>query len=308
MEPVRETLGWGQVNLFLVALVLADVVALRPRLAVGRRRHRAGDGDQADAGPVRRLPGAQRPAAGPRRVAVGTFLAARRCSPPRSIRRRLAAVLDRHAVGDRPRVGPGGPDRQPVAARRTGPARRGRAARPPGASGSLLVARSSSRIGPARGPCGAAPARRRLVGVTLTGPAQRAWSARSPGPTTCTGWSPRCSCCVDVAGRDAAATAGSPAWLRDRPRAPCGAGRGASPRSPSVGRRRSLGSLVLVLRAVIAGSIATPASAWRCCGRNAYLLDRWSRCLAARRLRRSRDVRAAARRTARPRPAGSSPR
>jgi alpha-1,2-mannosyltransferase len=31
MEPVRETLGWGQVNLFLVALVLADVRALQQR-------------------------------------------------------------------------------------------------------------------------------------------------------------------------------------------------------------------------------------------------------------------------------------
>ncbi|HEV7210201.1 MAG TPA: glycosyltransferase family 87 protein, partial [Blastococcus sp.] len=29
MEPVRETLAWGQVNLFLVALVLADVAALQ---------------------------------------------------------------------------------------------------------------------------------------------------------------------------------------------------------------------------------------------------------------------------------------
>jgi alpha-1,2-mannosyltransferase len=29
MEPVRETLGWGQVNLFLVTLVLADVRALQ---------------------------------------------------------------------------------------------------------------------------------------------------------------------------------------------------------------------------------------------------------------------------------------
>jgi alpha-1,2-mannosyltransferase len=29
MEPIRETLGWGQVNLFLVALVLADVRALQ---------------------------------------------------------------------------------------------------------------------------------------------------------------------------------------------------------------------------------------------------------------------------------------
>jgi alpha-1,2-mannosyltransferase len=29
MEPVRETIGWGQINLFLLALVLADVAALR---------------------------------------------------------------------------------------------------------------------------------------------------------------------------------------------------------------------------------------------------------------------------------------
>ena len=56
MEPVRETLGWGQVNLFLVALVLADVRALQ------RHRRWAGVGIglataiKADPRPVRRLP------------------------------------------------------------------------------------------------------------------------------------------------------------------------------------------------------------------------------------------------------------
>lgn len=42
IEPTRETLGFGQVNLLLFALVLADLLALRWRAAGGARRGRDG--------------------------------------------------------------------------------------------------------------------------------------------------------------------------------------------------------------------------------------------------------------------------
>jgi alpha-1,2-mannosyltransferase len=75
MEPVRDTLGWGQINLVLVALVLADVAAL------GRGSRWAGIGTGL-ATAVKLTPAlfvvlfflaGRRRAAG---VAVGTFLAA----------------------------------------------------------------------------------------------------------------------------------------------------------------------------------------------------------------------------------------
>ena len=37
IEPVRETLGYGQVNLLLFALIMADLVALRWRVPAGHR-------------------------------------------------------------------------------------------------------------------------------------------------------------------------------------------------------------------------------------------------------------------------------
>jgi len=48
IEPVRETLGFGQVNLLLFLLIIADLVALRWRAAVGQPR-------EADGGPLRRF-------------------------------------------------------------------------------------------------------------------------------------------------------------------------------------------------------------------------------------------------------------
>lgn len=48
LEPVRETLGYGQVNLLLFGLIMADLVALRWRARGGARR-------TAAAGPLRRL-------------------------------------------------------------------------------------------------------------------------------------------------------------------------------------------------------------------------------------------------------------
>src|SRR5262249_57634914 len=59
-EPVRETIGFGQVNLILLALIIADLVALRwrgraalPRAAPGAASHLADRGAQS--------PGAQSP-------------------------------------------------------------------------------------------------------------------------------------------------------------------------------------------------------------------------------------------------------
>ena len=62
VEPIRTTLGYGQVNTILMALVVADLLPDRPGI---KRRipqgtpDRAGRGDQADPGAVRglRLPG-----------------------------------------------------------------------------------------------------------------------------------------------------------------------------------------------------------------------------------------------------------
>lgn len=48
IEPVRETLGYGQVNLLLFALIMADMVALRWRARRGTRY-------RADDGPLRRF-------------------------------------------------------------------------------------------------------------------------------------------------------------------------------------------------------------------------------------------------------------
>ena len=75
LEPVRETLGYGQVNLLLFALIMADLVGLRWRSrrgthgatptarccgalqrGLGRHRHRPGHRRQADPGAVHRLP------------------------------------------------------------------------------------------------------------------------------------------------------------------------------------------------------------------------------------------------------------
>ena len=91
IEPVRETLGYGQVNLLLFALIMADMVALRwrarrapaspptaarccasSRRRLGRRRHRPGHRDQADPGAVHRLPAGHPPVAGGDRPRVGT--------------------------------------------------------------------------------------------------------------------------------------------------------------------------------------------------------------------------------------------
>ncbi|HWG99244.1 MAG TPA: glycosyltransferase 87 family protein [Pilimelia sp.] len=55
IEPVRESLGYGQVNLLLFALVIADVIGLRWRARGGRRPRRTaaepapGDGERAAA-------------------------------------------------------------------------------------------------------------------------------------------------------------------------------------------------------------------------------------------------------------------
>ena len=67
VEPIRTTLGYGQVNTLLMALVVADLLPDAP----GERRRipqgtadRVGRGDQADPGPVRGLPLPDRPAPG----------------------------------------------------------------------------------------------------------------------------------------------------------------------------------------------------------------------------------------------------
>ncbi len=44
IEPTRETLGYGQVNLLLFALIMADLVALRWRSRRGTTTARSGDG------------------------------------------------------------------------------------------------------------------------------------------------------------------------------------------------------------------------------------------------------------------------
>ena len=55
LEPVRETLGFGQVNLLLFALVMADLVALRLR---AKRGPAAGPAERADcAGSSSAVPG-----------------------------------------------------------------------------------------------------------------------------------------------------------------------------------------------------------------------------------------------------------
>jgi hypothetical protein len=51
-EPVRETLGYGQVNLLLFLLVAADLVALRRRYRVGVGRAPQPTGRLARCGPT----------------------------------------------------------------------------------------------------------------------------------------------------------------------------------------------------------------------------------------------------------------
>ena len=68
VEPVSETLAFGQLGIFLVALVVLDL-APGPRVWSRRilpegRADRRGRGDQADAGDLRALPARGAPAAG----------------------------------------------------------------------------------------------------------------------------------------------------------------------------------------------------------------------------------------------------
>lgn len=47
IEPTRETIGFGQVNLLLFGLVMADLIALRWRASGGALRYRLGEADRA---------------------------------------------------------------------------------------------------------------------------------------------------------------------------------------------------------------------------------------------------------------------
>ena len=191
LEPVRETLGWGQINLFLVALVLADLGRAATRVAVGRRGHRAGHRDQADAGPVRRLPGARRGRlAGRRSWPAATFLGRDPGRLRHSIRRRRCGTGPRTLLGDR-RVGH--VDRTAnqsllgVLARLADPGRR------PARSGLVLRRRGAGRSaspGPVRPyRCGD-----ELAGFTLVGLTGVPGQPDLLDPPPVLGRSPRCSC------------------------------------------------------------------------------------------------------------------
>ena len=159
-EPVRETLGWGQIDLVVAALVLADVGALRRGRPWAGRGDRSGHRDQGDAGAVPRLPGGNAAVAGRR----GRLRHVRRHGARRLHGRPVDALLDPAAVADRTASDPHRSER-PVAAGPPGPLA-GRRPAEPRAVAALAVAVLVGGLGRAvrlsrRGDD--------LAGVTVTG-------------------------------------------------------------------------------------------------------------------------------------------
>jgi alpha-1,2-mannosyltransferase len=285
MEPVRETLGWGQINVFLVALVLADVGALE------RGSRWAGVGIGL-ATAIKLTPGlfvVYLALSGRVRaavVAVGTFLGATLLAaaldPPSSLRYWTGVLFQAGRVGRVTRTANqsllGG------LARLAAPAR-------PDPRVWIALCAVLLVLGLARA-VGAGRRGDELTGLTLTG--------LLSGLVSPISWThhlywviPAVLVLVDVAA-GTPLDRRSPAFLRDRPDA---VRAGAAVAAMVVGTA-FLGSLVWFF------DVAHHTGALGMLGQNAYLLI----MMALLVLLPVRDVRAAARTTAPPRPAGSSPR
>jgi alpha-1,2-mannosyltransferase len=283
MEPIRETLGWGQVGVILLALALADVTALRS----GRPWAGVGLGLAAA---IKVTPGlfvvylllsGRRRAAG---VAAGTFLAASLLAfalgPRDSVRFWTRALWETGRVGAADRTSdqsvlgllarladPGRPDRLVWAL----------------LAGLVLVVGLGRAVRAAR-------SGDELAGVTLTGlvtclVSPIAWTHHFFWVV------PAVVVLVDVAGGTPVRAA--PSWLRGH-----------------VDRAAAAGAVLVAavfgssLIWFFAGATAQRAGVAQMLGENAYLLV----SVALLVLLPIRDVRASARRPAPPRPAGSSPR
>jgi len=287
MEPIRETLGWGQVGLLLLALALADVAALRSA------RPWAG-ACLGLAAAIKVTPGlfvlylllsGRRRAAA---VAAGTFLAATALafalSPRDSVRFWTRELWETGRVGAADRTSD--QSLRGLLARLADPQRHDRLVW-------ALLAAAVAVVGLARA-ARAARAGDELTGVTLTGlvsclVSPIAWTHHFFWVV------PAVVVLVDVAGGTRLADT-APSWLRARPRQVARAAAG--------GAVLVTGVFVSSLIWFFAGATAQGAGVLEMLGENAYLLV----SVALLVLLPIRDVRAPARRPAPPRPAGSSPR
>jgi alpha-1,2-mannosyltransferase len=290
MEPIRETLGWGQIGLVLLTLVLVDVAALQSGHAW------AGVG-LGLAAAIKVTPGlfvvyllfsGRRRAAG---VAAGTFLAASllafALSPRDSVHFWTRALWETGRVGAADRTSDQSVNG--LLARLADPGRTDRLVW-------ALLAAAVTVLGLGRA-VRAARAGDELTGVTLTGlvsclVSPIAWTHHFFWVV------PAVVVLVDVAGGTPPARA-APSWLHGHI------------------ARMAAGGAVLVAAVFVsslvwffAGATAQRAGVPQMLGENAYLLVSVALLvlLPVRALPAVRDARAAARTTAPPRPGGSSPR